>query len=239
MCAIIAAQHSEINNIKNRTLLGQAAIPGSDKVLKLYQGKDDCSIVVSGRGELMSTRKHASESALGTLSCEMLEDADNASVLIGGLGMGFTLAAVLAATGPKSRVVVAELVPEVVEWNKGPLGEYSNHSLSDARTTVYEGDVSDLLRSDAQQYDVIALDVDNGPEALCASGNEWLYSQEGIKCASNSLSQGGVLAYWSATPDVRFAKQLRDCGLEVTQKSVYAHGGKGTKHHIWLTSKIK
>jgi spermidine synthase len=222
--------------MKRPTLLGKAAIPGSDSILKLYQGKDDCRIVISGRGELMSTRKHASEDALGTLSCQMLKEPEIASVLIGGLGMGFTLAAVLAATGAGSRVVVAELVPEVVEWNKGALGSYSGYPLSDSRTTIYQGDVIDLLRSPEQRYDVIALDVDNGPEALSSSSNEWLYSPAGIGCASECLKPDGVLAYWSATPDISFAKRLRACGLRVSEKSVFAHGSKGTKHTIWLAN---
>ncbi|MEE9333775.1 MAG: hypothetical protein V3U65_06755 [Granulosicoccaceae bacterium] len=222
--------------MRNQTLLGQAAIPGGGRVLKLYQGKDDCSIVISGRGELMSTRKHASESALGTLPCNCLKSVDSASVLIGGLGMGFTLAAVLAAIGKQSRVVVAELVPEVIEWNRGPLGSYSGYPLSDARATVYPGDVVDLLRSEDARYDVIALDVDNGPEALSTSGNDWLYSPKGIVCARDSLTKGGVLAYWSATPDPPFAKRLRACGMRVSEKSVYAHGSKGTKHTIWLAT---
>ena len=219
-----------------RTLLGEAVIPGSTSVLKLYQGKDDCNIVISGKGELMSTRKHASEDALGTLPCQMLKQTDTAHVLIGGLGMGFTLAAVLAATGTKSRVVAAELVPEVVEWNKGPLGSYSGYPLTDTRTTVYHGDVSDLLRSRELRYDVIALDVDNGPEGLSSSSNNWLYSPEGIGCARECLNSGGVLAYWSATPDQSFARQLRKCGLRVIEKSIFAHGTKGTKHIIWLAS---
>ncbi len=222
--------------MKQRTLLGQASIPGGDRVLKLYQGKDDCTIVISGKGELMSTRRHASEDALGALACQLLPRPDSASVLIGGLGMGFTLAAVLNATGARSKVVVAELVPEVVEWNKGPLGQHSGNPLADARTTVYLGDVSDLLRSATPSYDVIALDVDNGPEALSTSGNNWLYSSEGINCASESLNKGGVLAYWSATPDAIFYRKLRKCGLSVIEKSIFAHGTKGTKHTIWLAS---
>lgn len=220
--------------MKRPTLLGQAAIPGSDRILKLYQGKDDCSIVISGGGELMSTRKHASEYALGALPCQMLKNTDAACVLIGGLGMGFTLAAVLQATGAKALVTVAELVPEVVEWNKGPLGSYSQHPLKDTRTIIYQGDVSDLLRDPLRRYDVIALDVDNGPEALSSSGNDWIYSPEGVNSARESLNPDGVLAYWSATPDRTFARRLRDCGLRVTEESVYAHGNKGPKHTIWL-----
>lgn len=184
----------------------------------------------------MSTRKHGSEDALGTLPCQMLKQTDNSAILIGGLGMGFTLAAALAATGPKSCITVAELVPEVVEWNKGPLGAYSGNPLSDPRTTIYCGDVSDLLRSGEHNYDVIALDVDNGPEALSASGNDWLYSLEGIGYARDCLNEDGVLAYWSATPDSRFAKRLLECGLKVSEQFVYAHGHKGTKHTIWLGS---
>ncbi len=223
-------------NMKNQTLLGQATVPGGDRILKLYKGKDDCNIVISGRGELMSTRKHASETALGTLPCKLIKNTAAANVLIGGLGMGFTLEAVLAATGKNSRVVVAELVPEVVEWNKGPLGSYSGYPLLDSRTTVYLGDVADLLRSEDHHYDVIALDVDNGPEALSASGNDWLYSPQGVTTARKSLKQGGVLAYWSATPDPQFAKRLRECGLQVREESVFAHGSKGTKHTIWLAN---
>ena len=220
--------------MKRPTLLDKTEIPGSDRVLKLYQSKDDFSIVLSGGGELMSTRKHASEDALGTLPCQMLVSADAAAVLIGVLGMGFTLAAVLNATGPDSRVTVAELVPDVIEWNKGPLGNYSKHPLKDERTEVYQGDVSDLLRDPGQLYDVIALDVDNGPEALSSNGNDWIYSSEGVYCARESLKPGGVLAYWSATPDRVFAKRLKNCGMKVTEKSVYAHGSKGNKHTIWL-----
>jgi len=220
--------------MKRLVLLGQAAIPGSDRTLKLYQGKDDCRIVLSGRGALMSTRRHASEDALGTLPVALLDRPDDARVLIGGLGMGFTLAAVLAATGPDARVVVAELVPSVVEWNRGALGAYSGHPLDDPRATVHDGDVCDLLRSPEPRYDVIVLDVDNGPEAISASGNDWLYSPAGISSARASLHPNGVLAYWSATPDQRFARRLRDSGLRVSERAVFAHGKKGPKNTIWL-----
>ena len=220
--------------MKHQTLLGQAAIPGGERVLKLYEGKDDCSIVISGRGELMSTRRHASEDALGTLPCQLLEQPETASVLIGGLGMGFTLAAALAATGKHSQVLVAEIVAEVIEWNRGTLGRYSGYPLNDARTSVYHGDVSDLLRAATPRYDVIALDVDNGPEALSSAGNNWLYSREGIACSRQCLNRNGVLAYWSATPDTQFAKRLRHSGLTVTEKRVFAHGSKGTRNTIWL-----
>lgn len=220
--------------MRQPVLLGQAEIAGSGSVLKLLQGRDDCTIVISGKGELMSTRRHASEDALGTLPCRMLKQTDSVSVLVGGLGMGFTLAAVLAATGANSRVTVAELVPEVIEWNYGPLGNYAGYPLKDPRTSIYHGDVSDLLRSGGELFDVIALDVDNGPEALSAGGNDWLYTAEGIGTTSERLKPHGVLAYWSATPDQNFASRLQRCGLRVSEESVYAHGNKGTKHTIWL-----
>ena len=148
-------------------LLGEAPVPGTGQSLCLYQGKDDFFIKISGgAGELMSTRKHGSEDALGTLPCSRLRQAENAKVLVGGLGMGFTLAAVLKAVGPAARVTVAELIPGVVEWNRGPLGEFSGRPLDDARTSVFIGDVTKLLKSKRGYYDVIALDVDNGPEGL-------------------------------------------------------------------------
>lgn len=220
--------------MKRPILLGEATIPGDNRRLRLLQGKDDCSIVVSGGGELMSTRRHASEDALATLPCAMLADTSAAQILIGGLGMGFTLAAALAACGPAARVTVAELVPEVVEWNNGPLGDYAGRPLQDPRCTLYQGDVADLLQNTALKFDVIALDVDNGPECFSASGNTWLYTDAGISCARQSLNRGGVLAYWSATSDQRFARQLKRCGLNVQERKVHAHGKKGPQHVIWL-----
>ena len=220
--------------MNRRTLLARATVPGGTAVLTLHRHGDDYSIDVAGRGTLMTTRRHASEDALGRLPCERLARADAATVLIGGLGMGFTLAAALAATGPAARVTVAELVPEIVDWNRGPLGEPSGHPLSDPRTTVHAGDVADLLRDPDRRFDVVALDVDNGPEGFSSSANAWLYSPGGVAAARESLVPGGVLAYWSATPDRRFAKRLREGGLRVSERSVFAHGRKGTRHTIWL-----
>jgi len=223
--------------VKRPVLLGRAEVPGGGRRLSLYQGKDDCSIVMAGAGELMSTRRHASEDALGRLPCEMLTERDSTTVLIGGLGMGFTLAAVLACSPDNSIVTVAELLPEVVEWNRGPLGHYAGYPLNDSRTEVYPGDVADLLRAADKTYDVIALDVDNGPEALSADGNRWLYSNDGIVAAVDSLNRDGVLAYWSASQDPKFVARLSACNLKVTQQQVYAHGKKGTRHVIWLATR--
>lgn len=184
----------------------------------------------------MSTRKHGSEDALGRLPCKRLKHLEAAQVLIGGLGMGFTLAAVLEVVGPKAEVTVAELIPEVVDWNRGPLGEHSGYPLDDPRTRVYLGDVAKLLRQSHGCFDVIALDVDNGPEGLTKKANDWLYSTSGIAVAQHALSPGGILAYWSADPDPAFHDRLRCCGFMVEEITVYAHGNKGARHTIWLAS---
>jgi spermidine synthase len=218
------------------TLLDEAPIPGTDKTLFLYQGKDDLSIRISGGHELMNTRKHGSEDALGRLPCERIKHRDSARVLIGGLGMGFTLAAVLAAVGPNAQVTVAELIPEVVDWNHGALGERTAYPLNDPRTQVFVGDVAKLLRRRKNSYDVIALDVDNGPEGLTTVRNNWIYSMAGIAAAQDALRPSGVLAYWSAGPDQAFHDRLRQCGFNVEEKRVRAHGKKGARHTIWLAT---
>jgi spermidine synthase len=221
--------------MRHWTLLGEAPIPDTEQSLSLYQGKDDFFIKISsGGGELMSTRKHGSEDALGTLPCQRLSNRESACVLIGGLGMGFTLAAVLKEVGQGAKVTVAELIPEVVDWNRGPLGERSGFPLNDPRTDVHVGDVAKLLRRNRGYFDVIALDVDNGPEGLTQSANDWLYSMPGIIAAQEALTANGVLAYWSAGPDQAFHDRLRRCGFMVEEHTAYAHGNKGARHTIWL-----
>ncbi len=217
-------------------LLGTAPIPGTDDSMHLYKGKDDFSIKLKGGYELMNTRKHGSEDALGQLPCQRLKNTRSAQVLVGGLGMGFTLAAVLAEVGPEAVVTVAELVPEVVEWNRGPLGEASGYPLNDPRVRVHPGDVGRLLRASRNTFDVIALDVDNGPAGLTAKANDRLYSIDGINAAQEALRPGGILAYWSAAPDRTFNERLRRCGFDVEEVRVFAHGSKGTRHVIWLVS---
>lgn len=218
-------------------LLGEAPIPGTDQSLFLYRGKDDFFIRLSGGHELMSTRKHGSEDALGALPCKRLKHPETARVLIGGLGMGFTLAAALDAVGSRAEVTVAELIPEVVDWNRGPLGEYSGRPLDDPRTRVHLGDVAKLLRGKRGYFDVIALDIDNGPEGLTKSANDWVYSSSGIAVAREALRADGFLTYWSAGPAQDFHNRLRRCGFMVEEIVVYAHGNKGAKHIIWLASR--
>jgi spermidine synthase len=222
--------------MRHWTMLGEAPIPGTDQFLSLYRGKDDFSIKLSRGQELMNTRKHGSEDALGTLPCQRLKDSSSAKVLIGGLGMGFTLAAALRSVGPGAEVTVAELIPEVVQWNRGPLGEFSGRPLDDPRTRVHIGDVAQLIKKSRACFDVIALDVDNGPEGLTRNSNNWLYTLAGIVAAQNALRPGGILVYWSAGPDQDFFDGLRRCGLMVEEVRVYAHGNKGARHFIWLAS---
>jgi len=224
--------------MRHWTLLGEAPIPGSDKILSLFEGKDDFFIKISGAGggELMSTRTHGSEDALGTLPCKRLRNTEQAQVLIGGLGMGFTLAAVLSCVGEKAQVTVAELIPEVIEWNRGPLGIRSGRPLDDSRTRVYLGDVAKLIKNEDSNFDVIALDVDNGPEGMTKSSNSWLYTTAGILAAQNSLKPNGILAYWSAGLDPDFHDRLRHCGFLVDEVMVRGHGKKGPRHIIWLAS---
>jgi len=226
--------------MRHWTLLGEAPVPGMGQTLRLYRGKDDFFIKLvggkSGNNELMNSRTHGSEDALGTLPCTRLRQTESARVLIGGLGMGFTLAAALKVVGPRAEVTVAELIPEVVDWNRGPLGERSGYPLKDPRTRVHTGDVAKLLKRKPAWFDVIALDVDNGPEGLTIDSNNWLYSMPGIDAARSALKPDGILAYWSAGPDQAFHDRLRRCGFLVEEIPVRAHGKKGARHIIWLAS---
>ncbi|MDZ7853094.1 MAG: hypothetical protein U5L98_10730 [Halomonas sp.] len=216
--------------------IGTASIPGQGGELRLLQRNDEFSIRITGKsGELMNTRLHGSEDALAELACERIADRSGARVLIGGLGMGFTLAAALKALGEDAEVVVAELVPGVVEWNQGPLGDAAGRPLDDPRTHVSLGDVGELLRREPGGFDAIMLDVDNGPEGLTRRENDWLYSPRGLAAAQQALRTEGVLAVWSAGQDPAFTERLRRIGLLVEEVTVRAHRpGKGAKHRIWL-----
>ncbi len=218
------------------TVLGTAPIPGQKGQLRLLQRNDEFTIKIAGvPGDLMNSRMHGSEDALATLACEHLVNSDNARVLIGGLGMGFTLAAALKTLKDNALVTVAELVPEVVEWNKGPLGSVAGYPVNDERTMVHVGDVGEVLRNNKASFDAIMLDVDNGPEGLTSKDNDWIYSDHGIKSAKAALRENGILAYWSASDDTAFSKKLQKIGLKVKAVTVRAHtAGKGAKHVIWL-----
>ncbi|MBQ0764064.1 spermidine synthase [Marinobacter psychrophilus] len=217
-------------------LLGTATIPGKGTELRLLQRNDEFSIKIAGKsGELMNSRLHGSEDALATLACERIADHPAPRVLIGGLGMGFTLAAALSTLGGKAEVTVAELVPDVVEWNRGPLGLAAGYPLKDPRTKVHVGDVVQLIKDSPNHYDAILLDIDNGPEGMTRKENDWLYTSAGIAAAQAALTSEGILAYWSAGQDPTFTERIKRAGLSVEPVTVRAHRpGKGAKHVIWL-----
>lgn len=214
--------------------LESAQMPGNGGVLRLYKRGSEFSIRLDAY-ELMNSRVHGSEEALSEFACGRVADRPNPLVLIGGLGMGYTLAAALNRLGTEGRVVVAELVPVVVEWNRGPLGELAGHPLQDDRVTVCEVDVAQILKEEHQTYDAILLDVDNGPKGLTRKGNDWLYARAGLAAAFAALRPGGVLALWSAGPNRAFAKRLRQVGFEVDALPVRARGLRGGgRHRIWI-----
>lgn len=218
-------------------LLDSAQVPGDGGELRLYQRGEEFSIRIMGHGELMNSRVHGSEDALAELTCARLADGIKPRLLIGGLGMGFTLAAALKHISDQAQVVVAELLPAVVAWNRGPLGEQAGHPLKDPRVTVREGDVARILKAEQQAYDAILLDVDNGPEGLTRRANDWLYSFDGLSAAYEALRPQGVLAVWSAGPAQDFLQRLRKVGFEVDEKRVRAHGSKGSRHVIWFAKR--
>jgi spermidine synthase len=217
-------------------LIDSSKIPAQGGELRLYQRGEEFSITLAGGGgELMSSRKHGSEDALAELGCRHLHQAPTPRVLIGGLGMGFTLAAALKQLGAGAEVVVAELIPAVVEWNHEHIGHFANQPLEDSRCHISVGDVAAVLQQEVGAFDAILLDVDNGPESLTHHDNNWLYSVEGLQTAFAALRPNGVVAVWSASPDSLFSKRLRQVGFKVQQQQVRAHGrGKGAKHTIWI-----
>ncbi len=187
----------------------------------------------------MNSRAYGSEVALAELGCGRLESVDDARVLVGGLGMGFTLAAALRTVPENARVTVAELIPDVVEWNRGPLGECAGQPLQDPRTQIHLGDVKELLIGDKLRFDAILLDVDNGPEGLTHSDNQWLYSLEGLEDIFHTLRPEGILAVWSAGPDSMFTIRLKKIGFKVDVRTVRARPGKGSRHTIFLAQKTR
>jgi spermidine synthase len=220
-----------------RNRIGTALIPGTNVELQLYQAGELFSIKIPGRGDLMNSRMHGSEKALAELACAKIAGVKKPRVLIGGLGMGFTLAATLQTVGADAEVVVAELVPEVVEWNRTLIGAPAGHPLADPRSRVFVGDVADLLRQSAGGFDAVLMDVDNGPEALVRRENDWLYSGDGLRATRAALRPGGVLAVWSASPDRAFGKRLQHAGFDVSEHVVRPHrAGKGPRHTIWIAA---
>jgi spermidine synthase len=182
----------------------------------------------------MSSRMHDSEDALAAGACGRLGSREGARVLVGGLGMGFTLASALRALPGSAGVVVAELVPEIVDWNRGPLAGLAGRPLDDPRVRVHIGDVGDLLRGARATFDAVLLDVDNGPDGLTRASNDRLYSAAGLRDTARALRPAGVLAVWSVAPDEPFTRRLATAGFEVEVVPVRAHAGRGSRHVLWF-----
>jgi spermidine synthase len=222
------------------SLLDTAQVPGGGE-LRLMQRGAEFSIRL-GRDELMNSRLSATEEALATIACEKIRTRNRTnkrpSILIGGLGMGFTLRAALTVLGKQTYIIVAELVPAVVAWAHGPMAKLSGDSLTDPRVRIHEGDVGDLIRSGRLAYDAILLDVDNGPQGMTRKANDRLYDLKGLRAAHTALRPGGVLAVWSSGPDAKFTARLRKTGFKVDEIPLRAKGPRGgARHFIWTATR--
>ena len=217
-------------------LLDTADLPDGGTLRLMRRGRDH--MILFGRNELMSSRLRGSEEALATLAYERLKLRPRPHMLIGGLGMGFTLRAALGVLPADARVTVGELVPKIVEWARGPLAHLFDDSLDDPRVGVEVRDVYELIAGAGAAYDAILLDVDNGPDGLIHAANDRLYGKEGLRAAYAALRPGGVLAIWSAYPDKVFTDRVRRAGFLVDELKVRATGGrKGAHHVIWMATR--
>ena len=213
--------------------LDTAQVPGGAELRLMRRGGD--FMITLDRNELMNSRMSGSEEALATMTAERLAGRKGQHWLVGGYGMGFTLRAALAVLGPDARLTVAELVPKIVEWARGPMAGLTGGCLDDPRVTLIQADVALQIAKGPNAYDAILLDVDNGPDGLVRAGNDRLYTREGLAAAKAALTPGGVLAVWSAGKDPVFAGRLRKAGFAVEEVQVRARSnGKGAKHTIWF-----
>lgn len=220
-----------------RELIGTAKVPGGED-LRLFRRGDDFMIVLE-RNELMNSRMSGSEEALATMTCERLEGRKAPHLLIGGYGMGFTLRAALAMLGKDATLTVAELVPEIIAWARGPMQALAAGCLDDPRVKLVHGDVAKVIEAAPGGYDAILLDVDNGPDGLTRDQNDRLYSSRGLAIARTALRLGGILAVWSAAPDNAFARRLDEAGFSVEEVAVRARtNGKGPRHVIWFATRL-
>jgi spermidine synthase len=215
--------------------LDSAKTPDGQQELRLKRRGSEFSIML-GTNELMNSRLSGSEQALAKLSCQRIADHRRPRMLIGGLGMGFTLRAALAELGNDASIVVAELVPTVVAWARGQMAEVFGGCLDDPRVTVEETDVGQLIRSGPAAWDAILLDVDNGPQGIVHKSNDALYSLQGLGVARTALKPGGVLAVWSQGPDGGFTRRLKQAGFAVEEINTRANGKRGARHVIWMAT---
>jgi len=216
-----------------------ARVPGAEVELRLMRRGAEFSMML-GQNELMNSRLIGSEQALATLACKRIEAVKRPHLLIGGLGMGFTLRAALAVLGSEARIMVAELVPAVIDWARGPMAEVFGNSLADPRASIRSADVLDVIQSHISAFDAILLDVDNGPEGLIRRANDALYDSKGLKAIRRALRPGGVLAVWSSGPNPAFSKRLRAAGFDVNEVGVRATARRaGARHVIWFATRTE
>jgi spermidine synthase len=221
--------------VKPWQVVGRARTPDGVE-LTLTHHVSEYVIMANGRS-LMSSRMHCSEDALAVLGCRRAAALARPHVLVGGLGMGFTLRAALDILPAAARVVVAELVPAVIGWNRGPLGTLAKHPLKDPRVRIEERDVAVSMRSNPGYFDAVLLDVDNGPASLTASSNDALYDREGVATARASLRPRGTLAVWSANDNRRYERTLRAGGFTVKREHVSGHtNNRGPRHTILVAA---
>lgn len=214
--------------------LDTANVPGGGE-LKLMRRGGEFSIM-AGAVTLMSSRMSGSEIALAELACERLGGRRNCSMLIGGYGMGFTLRAALAGLGRDARITVAELVPEVVAWARGPMADLTAGCLDDPRVDIREADVGGMIASARARFDAILLDVDNGPDGLSRSANDRLYNLGGLHAARKALRPKGLLAVWSAAPNAQFSRRLVHAGFKVSEVTARANKGRGARSIVWIAT---
>ena len=217
-------------------LLGEATTPDGT-LLALMRRAHEYVILANGKS-LMSNLMHGSEQALADLACRTARTREAPTVLVGGLGMGYTLRATLDLLPAGARVIVAELVPDVVAWNRGPLAHLAGEPLKDRRVQVVVEDVAATLRANPSRFDAVLLDVDNGPDAFTAAGNGGLYEDRGIAAARDALTPGGVLAVWSAREDRKFERRLRYAGFAVSAEQVRARLNKGGPRHTIFVGRL-
>ncbi len=221
--------------MKPWVLIDTAVVPGGG-LLRLLRRDTEFSMRL-GEVELMGSRSPGSERALAALGCAKLTGRDPARVLIGGLGMGFTLRATLDLLGARAEIVVAELIPAVVAWGRGPMASLVGPGLADPRVTIREDDVGRIIEGSAAEYDAILLDVDNGPAGLTRRTNHALYGLRGLSAAYAALRPGGVMAVWSAWAEPSFTLRLRQVGFAVQENAVRAQGSRGARHAIWAAER--
>ena len=215
--------------------LDVAPVPDGGGTLTLMRRGDEFSIR-AGATVLISSRMSSSEIALADVACDRLRGRRDCRMLIGGYGMGFTLRAALARLGADAQVVVAELVPAVIEWARGPMAALTAGCLGDPRVSIREADVGDVIASARGSFDAILLDVDNGPDSVSRSANDRLYHVRGLEAARKALRPGGLLAIWSAAPNAKFAGRLGHAGFAVDEIKVRANKGRGVRHIVWAAT---